>query len=342
MRRKGTDAMDSATRSGDLAIPMATRVFRPRFPWLSGDLQTVRNMIVRPRPSFADAPATRLAFAMEDGTGDVLLADLHVPARGARPLAILIHGLTGCGESFYVLATARTLLDRGFPVLRLNLRGAGPNAGACREQYHAGRTGDIARVLAALDPALTRHGVVAAGYSLGGNVLLKLLGEAGAGTAIRRAAAVSPPLDLAAAARCILRPRNRLYHRYLLARMKEEARATRGGLAPRFAAAVEAASTIVAYDDTVVAPRYGFASAADYYARCSSGAALAGIRVPTLIVHARDDPWIPAAAHEAAAVRRNPALAIALTARGGHVGFHGAGGKTPWHDAQIAAFFAEP
>ncbi len=340
--------MEGAGRIGEIAGEAAAKApaFRPRFPWLTGDLQTVRNMIVRPRPSFADAPAERLEFAMHDGTGDVLLGDLHVPKPpGARPLALLVHGLTGCGESFYVLSTARTLLDRGFPVLRLNLRGAGPNAGACREQYHAGRIGDILNVLGALDPALARNGVVAVGYSLGGNVLLKLLGEAGAGiagaTPIRRAAAVSPPVDLAAAARCILRPRNRLYHRYLLDRMKDEARATRGGLAPNFAAAVRAARTIVDYDDTVIAPRYGFASAADYYARCSSGPALDGIRAPTLIIHAHDDPWIPAAAHEAARQRRNPSVQIALSARGGHVGFHAAGAKTPWHDALIATFFAE-
>ena len=123
--------------------------------------------------------------------------------------------------------------------------------------------------------------------------------------------------------------------------MKDEARATRGGLAPNFAAAVRAARTIVDYDDTVIAPRYGFASAADYYARCSSGATLGGIRTPTLIIHSRDDPWIPAAALEAAGQRRNPSIQIVLSAKGGHVGFHGAGAKTPWHDALIANFFAE-
>lgn len=314
--------------------------FRPRFPWLNGDLQTVRNMIVRPRPSFADAPARRLSLAMDDGTGDALLADLHVPAVPSRPLAILIHGLTGCGESFYVLSTARALLHRGHPVLRLNLRGAGPNAGACREQYHAGRTADIARVFGALDPALLRHGAVAVGYSLGGNVLLKLLAEAGTAAPVRRAAAVSPPVDLAAAARCILRPRNRLYQRYLLARMKAEARATRGGLDARTAAGVAAARNIVDYDDTVVAPRYGFASAADYYARCSSGQMLGAIRVPTLVLHSRDDPWIPPGALEAAARGENPSLRIVLSDRGGHVGFHGAGAKLPWHDGLIADFFA--
>ncbi|HEY7610655.1 MAG TPA: alpha/beta fold hydrolase [Alphaproteobacteria bacterium] len=344
--------MEGAGRLGEIAeaIDSEARSFRPRFPWLTGDLQTVRNMIVRPRPSFADAPAERLAFAMDDGTDDVLLGDLHRPRAATaplavRPLAVLIHGLTGCGESFYVLSTARALLDRGAAVLRLNLRGAGPNAGSCREQHHAGRTGDIVKVLGALDPALTRHGIVAVGYSLGGNVLLKLLGEAGAGTAsgtpIRRAAAVSPPVDLAAAAHCILRRRNRLYHRYLLARMKDEARATRGGLPSRYAAAVETTQTIVDYDDSVVAPRYGFASAADYYERCSAARVLGAIRVPCLVIHSRDDPWIPAAALEAASALENPRLRIVLTARGGHVGFHGAGARTPWHDALIADFLLQ-
>jgi hypothetical protein len=226
-------------------------------------------------------------------------------------------------------------------VLRLNLRGAGPNAGACREQYHAGRTADLGRVLGALDPALARNGIVAVGYSFGGNMLLKLLAEAGAAAPIARAAAVSPPVDLAAAARRLLRPRNRLYQRYLLARMKDEARATRGGLDAAAAAAVEAARHIVEYDDSVVAPRYGFASAADYYARCSSGPMLGAIRAPTLIVHSRDDPWIPPDALEAAARGADPRLRIVLTDRGGHVGFHGAGARTPWHDALVAAFLAK-
>jgi hypothetical protein len=334
--------MEKAGQLGEMTRSGAPdgAAFHPRFPWLTGDLQTVRNMIVRPRPSFADAPAERLAFAMDDGTGDVLLGDLHRPKGAARPLAVLIHGLTGCGESFYVLSTARVLLDRGFPVLRLNLRGAGPNAGACREQYHAGRTGDVLKVLAALDPALTRHGIVAVGYSLGGNVLLKLLGEAGAGAPLRRAAAVSPPVDLDAAARCILRPRNRLYHRYLLARMKDEACATRGGLDARAAAALAAARDIVTYDDTVVAPRYGFASVADYYGRCSAEQFLGGIRVPSLVVHSRDDPWIPAAALDRHAGRSHPALRIVLTPGGGHVGFHGTGARTPWHDSLIAEFLS--
>lgn len=313
-------------------------LFRPRFPWLTGDLQTLRNMIVRPRFDFADAPGRPVEFAMDDGTGDRLLAILHEPRGGKRPLALLVHGLTGDSDSFYMQSAARTLLDAGFPVLRLNLRGAGLSAGLCREQYHAGRSADLAAVIGKLATPLTESGIVAIGFSLGGNTLLKLLGETGSASPIRAAAAVSPPVDLAGAARCIQRRRNALYQRYLLARMKAEARRSRGGLAPSIRAAAARAPDIVTFDDTVVAPRYGFASAADYYSRCSAAAFAASIRVPTLVVHARDDPWIPADPLEAPVWQENAALHLALAEQGGHVGFHGAGARQPWHDALILRF----
>jgi len=316
--------------------------FRPRFPWVNGDLQTLRNMIVRPRIAFADAPGEPLELALDDGTGDRLRAILHVP-RGApaRPLALLVHGLTGDSDSFYIRSTARTLLDAGFPVLRLNLRGAGLSAGLCREQYHAGRTADLTAVLAALPDGIAGQGVVAVGFSLGGNTLLKLLGEIGAENPIRAAAAISPPVDLAGAARCIQRPRNALYQRYLLARMKAEARRSRGGLTAELEAAVAAARDIVMFDDTVVAARYGFASAADYYARTSAQAFAAAIRTPTLVVHARDDPWIPAVPFEAPVWRANPSLMLVVSPGGGHVGFHGRDGSEPWHDGLIRRFLIE-
>lgn len=316
--------------------------FRPRFPWMTGDLQTVRNMIVRPHADFADAPARRLEIAMADGTGDTLVGFLHEPPPPAdKPLALLIHGLTGDSDSFYIQSAARALLDAGFPVLRINLRGAGASAGLCREQYHAGRTGDFIRVIEALPSSYRAQGIVVAGFSLGGNTLLKLLGEGTAPADIRAAAAVSPPVDLASAAVCIRRTRNTLYQRYLLARMKEEARRSREGLPPALARALEAARNIVAFDDTVVAPRYGFASAADYYARSSAQAYAGAIRVPTLVVHACDDPWIPAAPFEKPVWRSNPAIRLVLSRRGGHVGFHGAGTHQPWHDGLIVRFFLE-
>jgi hypothetical protein len=327
-------------RPGAAIDPRATAPFRPRWPWLGGDLQTVRNLIVRPRPSFADAPPATLAFPMADGSGDVLIGYRHEPGGRARSLVVLIHGLTGCAESYYVLATARHLLDRGHAVLRLNLRGAGASAGRCREQYHAGRTADLRAVLDVLTCERVGGRLFAVGYSLGGNALLKLLGEDGTATPLAAAAAVSAPIDLAAAAACMRRPRNRLYERYLLRRMKAEARASRGGLAANLDAAARAAATIVAFDDGVVAPRYGFASAADYYARCSSAAYLGAIAAPTLVMHAADDPWIPCAAYRALPWSDLPRLTPIIAAGGGHVGFHGAGSRTAGHDRAIGDFLA--
>jgi predicted alpha/beta-fold hydrolase len=303
--------------------------FRPRPPWIGGHLQTIRNQLVRPAHPLP--VGERLWLDVDDG--DALAATLH-RAEGRRPLAVLIHGLSGTEESSYVRATAAHLLGLGFPVLRLNLRGAGPSASRCRAQYHAGRSEDLRAALAALPRDLVSGGIVLVGYSLGGNVLLKFLGE-GATPEVRAAATVSAPIDLAAAAACLLMPRNRLYQSWLLAKMRDEAFAVPLSAAER--EAVAGAKSVFDFDDRYVAPRNGFASAADYYARCSAEPFLARIRLPTLVVHAANDPWIPDAAYRRVDWRSNPAL-TPLFGDGGHVGFHGVGSRVPWHDRAIAAF----
>jgi hypothetical protein len=310
--------------------------FRARFPWFGADLQTIRNALLRPRPRFDDAPPVRLSLPMPDETGDALLAAWHRPPR-APATVVLVHGLTGCAESFYVLATARALLDAGYGVARLNLRGAGPSAGACREQYHAARSADLAAAFDQL-AARTETPLAAVGYSLGGAQLLKHLGEAGAGAKLAAAASVSAPIDLAAAARRFHRPRNALYQRYLLNRMKREVAASRGGLAPALAAAAATAPTVYGFDDAYVAPRYGFASADDYYARASATGFMAGIAVPTLALHGADDPWIPAGSYRGFDWARAPAVAPVVLAGGGHVGFHAAGSRVAEHDRRIIRF----
>jgi predicted alpha/beta-fold hydrolase len=317
--------------------------WKPRAPWWGADLQTLRNVLVGPRIDLSPWPAQRLLLAMRDGSGDRLAAALHRPARATRPAVLLIHGLGGCEDSVYMQASAAHHLARGHPVVRLSLRGAGPSRATCRLQYHAGRTRDIAEAIAALPPDLVRGGLFAVGYSLGGNALLKLLGEGGAGEVphppILAAASVSAPIDLRRAAHRFLHPRNRLYQRWMLARLKREASAPGAAISPAERAAVRRARSVVAFDEHFVAPRNGFAGAEDYYARCSAGPLLDAIRTPTLLIHAADDPWIPADSYRARDWRRNPALTLAMTAGGGHVGFHGAGDATPWHDRRIGAYF---
>jgi len=142
--------------------------FAIRAPWWGGDLQTMRNFLVRRR---APLPMPeRLFLPMRDGSGDRLVGSLHrpiAPPATPRPLIVLIHGLSGCEDSFYIRKTAAYLLSLGFAVLRLNLRGAGASRPSCRFQYYAGRSEDFADALAALPRELTDGGVVAIGYSLG-------------------------------------------------------------------------------------------------------------------------------------------------------------------------------
>lgn len=316
--------------------------FRPRWPWIGPDLQTLRDTIVRPFPDLQAASTDRLDFPMPDGTGDTLVGFLDWPKNPVpgRPLAILIHGLTGCSESTYKRRAAAQLVATGYPVLRLNLRGAGPSRDLCRFQYHSGRSEDLRAVLGRLPDHLVAHGLVLIGWSLGGNMLLKALAEFGDAFPIRAAAAVSAPIDLMASARRFRDSRNALYQRWLLARMREEAVAGRAEISQSERSAITRAVDVIAFDDVFTAPRNGFRDAADYYARNSAQRVMTAIKVPTLVIHALDDPWIPAEAYRAFDWKGAPSLTPLLPRGGGHVGFHAPGGHS-WADSRILKFFNE-
>lgn len=314
-------------------------LFSPRPPWLTGDLQTLRNFLRRTWYDLSPWPETRLELALPDG--DRLLGHLHIAERG-RATVILLHGLTGCADSSYVRSTAQHLLSCGYSVLRLNLRGAGPARSLCRLQYHAGRSDDLRlalRVFVARRPDLASGLLLAMGFSLGANMLLKYLGEEDDTTPLRGAVAVSAPIDLRSASACLMAARNRFYHSYLICRMRAEAVAPSAELSPAERRAILAARSVYEYDDRFVAPRNGFAGAEDYYRRCSAAAYLGGIATPTLIVHALDDPWIPAESYLRIPWGGLPALTALLPPRGGHVGFHGIGSRVPWHDRCAVMFF---
>ncbi len=279
---------------------------------------------------------------MADGSGDRLAALLKQPPEPTAdaPLVVLIHGLSGDETSSYVEASSAHLLGLGFPALRLNLRGAGPSRTTCRLQYHAGRSEDLRDALRALPEAWVRNGLCLVGYSLGGNMLLKFLAEFGGVLPVRRAASVSAPIDLAAASARFLDARNRIYHLHLLRRMKQESLGEGAVVSEDEARAIRAASSILEFDERVVAPRNGFSDAAAYYAACHARQFLGAIRVPTLVVHALDDPWIPADAYRSFAWADNPDLVPLLPRGGGHVGFHGADSRVPWHDHCLGAWLS--
>lgn len=328
----------------------ATTGFPPfvaRPPWWGPDLQTLRNALVGERHqthALRGVDSTRLILPLGDGSGDALSALLECPRPGGgqRPLTVLIHGLAGSEESAYMVASAAHLLRCGYAVLRLNLRGAGCSRPLCRLQYHAGRTEDLRAALHGLgeqQPAVVAEGLLLVGYSLGGNMLLKFMAEYADEFPVRAAASVSAPIDLGAASRRFLEARNRVYHWYLLRHMKAECMAPGAVLSEAERRRVRAARSIYEYDDVFVGPRNGYANAEEYYAANMARRFLPDIRHPTLAIHSRDDPWIPADAYTAYAWHRNPALVPLLAEGGGHVGFHGRGNRAAWHDQCIEAFF---
>jgi uncharacterized protein len=302
--------------------------FRARLPWLGGDLQTLRNALVRPKPPIEHWPAEPIAFDMADGTGDRLHGLLHRPkdtGNRQRPLVLLIHGLGGTRESAYMRTSAVHLLRASYPVLRLNLRGAGERPGTTKHFYHAGRTEDLKQVIGSLDGALAAQGVVPVGFSLGGNLVLKYLAECGALAPVMAAITVSASIDLDAAQRRIATARNRIYHRAILNWVLSE----RKEVLPPI-------RSLLDFDNHFVAPINGFKDAREYYRESSAGPRLGAIRRPVLMIHAQDDPWIPAASYRD--VAPNPNLIALMPRSGGHVGFHASGSDVPWHDLALTKF----
>ena len=312
--------------------------FRERAPWFGGDLQTLRNIIIGGPAELAGGE--RLLLAMPDG--DRLAARLDRPAVATDvPLIVLAHGLAGSESSLHGIATARYLVGQGWPVLRLNLRGSAPSRPTSGGRYHAGKTDDLAAALRGLSADLLRHGLVLIGNSLGGNLVLKFIGEGGHGVPVRAAVAVSTPIDLAATCARMMAPRNFAYHRYMLDQMKREALAPGAALTTAERAAIAGARNVYEFDDRFVAPHFGYRAAPDYYEANGAKNFLAGARLPTLILQALDDPWIPADCYQAIDWANLPAIETVLTKGGGHMGFHDAESLTPWHDRVTAQWLKQ-
>ena len=334
------EVMDRRSDGGSTPLADLARAdFAPRFPWLGGDLQTLRYYFFPASEDLSAWPAERLSFPIPDGGGDELLAVLHRPEHASdRPLVILVHGLTGCEGSSYMFETTRSFLALGYPVMRLNLRGAGPSRATCRRSYCGGSGDNVAAVLSALEIEEARHGVVLVGFSLGGTVILHCLAQRTAAVQPICAVTVSTPFDLAAVIRRLMSPRNVLYHRWLLARMKEAVIGGASEISTEQQAAVLEARSIREFDNAFTAPHHGFADCDDYYTRCSVTGLLERIDTPLLLLHAWNDPWIPADPYED--IRRNtpPNVTLLLTDDGGHVGFHDRHGATPWYNTVIQAY----
>ncbi len=313
--------------------------FRPRRPWWGADLQTIRNNIAIFDERLRER-GERLWLPLQDGSGDHLAAALHRPSAAThQPLTVLIHGLGGCEDSDYIRTHTDFLVRHGFPVLRLNLRGSGPSRPRCRLHYHAGLTADLRDALQAIPQDLKQAGLLLVGYSLGGNLVLKFLSEYANVFPVLAAATVSSPIDLARASERMLQRRNRLYNRHMVRVIKRDALGPGAEVSFDEARAIRMSRSIYEFDDRFQAPRNGFRSADDYYEKNSSLHRLADVPVPSLLVTAADDPWIPAAMYNEVDWSANPKLNFLIAAGGGHVGFHAADDPVPWHCRCIQLFF---
>ena len=313
--------------------------FRRRWPWLTADLQTIRNVLPGRLAGIPAESGRRIEIALGDGSGDRLTARFH-PGRAALPAVILVPGLTGCEASRHVLQSAAAWAARGAPVVRLNLRGAPPGRALARGHYHMDRAQDLAdacRAVGGLDPAIRRAGIVIVGFSLGGAIALRLAQSPSLPALVKAVVTVSAPLDLPATAERIACRRNRFYERWLLGRLKGETAPLWQDGPADVRAAVRRARHIRDFDDALTAQEAGFRDAAAYYVSCSPMRGMAALRVPTLLVHADDDPWVPP---PPSAVAGGARLRVLVTRGGGHVGFHGAGSRMPWH-VEAAARFAQ-
>jgi predicted alpha/beta-fold hydrolase len=277
--------------------------------------------------------------ALPTPDGDELILD-HLPGPAGSPRVILLHGLEGSSFAVYMLGLLRLCARAGWRATAINFRSCARALDRPRvwlptrrpRLYHSGDTGDLDLVVRTLVAREPRVPLYAVGVSIGGNVLLKWLGEIGARSAIEAAATISVPYDLHAAARHLERGASRLYVRYFLRTLKAKVR----DVLARFPAEtahldaerVRRARTFRDFDEAATAPLNGFASADDYYLRASAVRYLWRVEVPTFCVNSVDDPFLPPEALARARAAASDDVTFKVTSRGGHAAF--ITGRLPW------------
>ena len=263
--------------------------------------------------------------------GDVTAVDWVTETDGlpaTSPLLVILHGLESSAQSTYARMLMRTAADLGWHCCVMHFRDCGDYTNLLPRRYHAGETNDLRYFLNQLEASERFGPIAAAGYSLGGNVLLKYLGESADATPLRAACAVCVPLDLYLCADALNNGFSKVYQRYLLKNMKRSLarKFDRHTAAFNWERAM-AATTFADFDDAVTAPLHGFDGMNDYYDRCSSKHFLDAIERPTLIINALDDPFMTPGVIPHAD-RLSDAVTLEVSEHGGHVGF--IEGGPPW------------
>jgi predicted alpha/beta-fold hydrolase len=343
--QKDSGAAAPARRLAEVARALRAKPFTPHPLFRSGHAQTLIAFAWPRRRRLRELRADEARLFEVEREVRVLVHCRWQPDRRACPTLLLVHGLEGSSESIYMLSTALKAHRAGFNVLRLNMRTCGDTLHLTETLYNSGMSQDLCALLRELVERDGLTDVFLAGFSLGGNMSLKLAGEYGARfpSALKGVCAVSPSVELAASASAIGRRSNRVYQRRFIRSLKRRMREAARLYPERYDASnLRLVRTLHDFDERYTAPHGGFRDAADYYARSSSLPLIPRIRIPTLIIHAEDDPFIPFDSLRHPNVGANPNLILLAPRHGGHVGFvsdgNTAGEDRFWAENRIIEF----
>jgi predicted alpha/beta-fold hydrolase len=321
-----------------------TDVFVPRRGLSNGHVMSLYAW-GKPRRFPHLPPAEDRLFAVEPGT-QVLAHCYWQVDRAARPAIVALHGLEGSSTAHYMRGIADKAYARGFSVLLLNQRNCGGTERLASTLYHSGLTADADYVIGEIGRTDGIRAVVVAGYSLGGNLALKLAGDHGgtAPAALRGVCAVSPVMELGACVDALERRQNIVYQwnfvRGLRARMRRKARWHPERFPLDQLARIR---TVREFDEVYTAPHFGFAGATDYYHRASAMRVIDRVRVPALVITAEDDPFVPTTPFHDPRVTGNPYIELKVSRHGGHCGFITTANGVDdgyWAERQIVEFAA--
>ena len=295
-----------------------------RAPWLSGDLQTMRNTLLGLIPPLDDE-GEEMVFAMPDG--DRLIGAYHkTTSLVKKGLIIIAHGLAGDYDSSYVRYLTKGAMAQGYDALRLNLRGAGKGHDVARSSYHAGRADDLHAVLEQMAQAHPGVPLFLCAYSLGGTMAVNMVSRFAMPNNLKAVASFCAPLDMVASAKQFHTPRNLLYNRHFtsnlikltMARFARDKSIMPEGLTP---SRLQKIKSVREFDDLFTSQIAGYRDADDYYRGTSAHDRLSAITTPTLLCHSDNDPLIPDEAYRQ--IKPRNSVFCVITRGGGHVGFHG-------------------
>lgn len=316
--------------------------FRPHPLLRGGHAQTLAGVYL-PGRRFVYR-AQQHVVTLNDGDRIVLHDDCPSGWTEGDRAALLIHGLAGCHHSAYMSRIAGKLEQKCVRTFRMDLRGCGAGKGLARQPYHSGRSEDAAAALESIAQLCPKSPTALIGFSLGGNIALKLLGELGEQSCgnLDRTVAVCPPFDLLPAVRHLHRYPGRLYERYFVRRLMMQVH-ERARAFPELPPVMlrRPPRSMYEFDDVFTGPVCGFGNAAEYYRLASAARICESIRLPALVIGAADDPLVPSAPLER--LRNCPSVELQITRHGGHLGFVGwREGDGRWLDARIADWVTAP